>query len=144
MDKIIHTAAKKYDARLLIDLGQASDKLYFFFRQELTYPGPTPELPVRRHAIPNKGRIYDYIEDKYYNTLADWAQANGRSTSDILYGANRMYFKESITLDALLRYLNPAWRGDPQVPTPDMVRREQMELALGYIQQAAAVLSRMY
>ena len=139
MDKIIHTAAKKYDARHLIDLGQTSDKLYFFFRQELTDPG----LPLR-HAIPNKGRIYDYIEDKYYNTLADWAQANGRSTSDILYGANRMYFKESITLDALLRYLNPVWRDEPQVPTPDMVRREQMELALGYIQQAAAVLSRMY
>ena len=136
MDKIIHTAAKKYDPRQLIDLGQTSDKLYFFFRQELTEPG-TP----LRHAIPNNGRIYDYIVDKYHNTLADWAEANGRSTSDILYGANRMYFKESVTLDALLRYLNPAWR---DAPTADMVRREQMELALSYIQQAAALLSRMY
>lgn len=133
MDKIIHTAAKKYDARQLIDLGQTSDKLYFFFRQELTEPG----LP-RRHAIPNKSRIYDYIEDKYHNTLADWAEANGRSTEDILYGADRESFKESITLDALLRYLNPAWR---DAPTADMVRREQMELALSYIQQAAALLS---
>lgn len=136
MDKIIQTASKKYDARHLIDLGQTSDKLYFFFRQELTEPGLS-----RRHAIPNKGFIYDYTTNTHHTSLADWAEANGRTTSDILYGANRMYFKESVTLDALLRYLNPAWR---DAPTADMVRREQMELALSYIQQAAALLSRMY
>ena len=127
MDYIIHYAIRKgaYDHDLIG--GGLSSKKYFFFRQEFDIGDDIwrnikldkkSQATFRnkyniRHAIPNNGTIYDYTIGKHYDTLLDWAVANGRSLEDIMYGVNRPHYffpdKHHVSLDALLRILDPKW-----------------------------------
>lgn len=128
MDDIIHSASYGTETRLIdIDDDSSRIKYYFFFRQELdTAPIASGDVEkdlrdyqelkrtVLRHAIPNKGKMFDYIVGKHYKTLRDWAIANNRSLEDIVYGVNHIHFMQDrtvswITLDDLLYRLCPDW-----------------------------------
>ena len=115
MDTIIQKAAKTSGDRQLIDLsnGRRSENYYFFFKQELT----NNQNP-RRHMIPNKKKYFDYIEGKHYNTLEKWAQANGRTLDDIVYGEHRDTSQVWIGLDRLLSNLDSNWKWPEQVNPP--------------------------
>lgn len=100
---------------------------YFFFDSELDLPVQTDrkeyvELKNKhiRHLIPYRGRYYDYIVNKEYNTLKEWADENGKNVSSICYGINRIYQNTSyfdcanmyITLEKLLKFLDPNYTGE--------------------------------
>jgi hypothetical protein len=107
VDKVIHNAIKKgHSERGLLDPNVNS---YFFFKQELG-GGKKPQ-----HAIPNKKKIFDYIQHQYYDTVLDWAVANGLSLDDIMYGnVNSCY-----NLNELLTALDPKWRNNTNVSKSD-------------------------
>ena len=141
MDQIIHTAAKGGFEHKLVYIGDenSSTKYYFFFRQELDVPSIASGNAAKdeqaysnlksttlRHAIPNKGKIFDYIEGKHYKTLSEWALANGRSLEDIVYGVNHIHFGQNreqawFTLDQLLKFLDEDWEWPTEIeePKPD-------------------------
>lgn len=115
MDAVIHNAIQSgAKPNKLIKLGN-SGRYYFFFCQEIdNYDVP------RRHAVPNKGTIFDYIQRIHYKSLAEWASANGRKVHDICYGVNyddpdmpieRVY----VSIFTLLKKLDPTWAEDTQV-----------------------------
>ena len=127
MNKIITNAAKKNDSRRLVDIPDVHEPYYFFFMDELgvlmqsnKYPKSADSFrqyqelkkTTLRHMIPCKGEFYDYIVDKNYATLDEWARDNKQSTSNILYGRNRVFSNNHdsyIMLDDLLFTLNKNW-----------------------------------
>lgn len=109
----------------------AYTKLYFFFASELEL-NPTNDPVVYsqmkkdsiRHLIPYKGRYFDYTVHKEYNTLEEWAADNGKTTSDVLYGVNRIYnssepIRAYITLIQLLQFLDPNYKSETVVEVTD-------------------------
>ena len=67
-----------------------------------------------RHLIPNKGKFYDYVVGKHYNTLQEWAKDNKQSIHDIRYGindlgcdVNNIEGYRSVSLSGLMKYLHP-------------------------------------
>ena len=131
MDGIIH----KYPANNLLwkkDDASTWHKSYFFFRQELGVRGVMSgdvlkdqrdyaklKRDVLRHAILYKGKIYDYIVDKHYNTLSEWAEANGKTLNDIVYGVNHIHFgqdnhMEFCSLKDMMEQLAPGWKFPPE------------------------------
>jgi hypothetical protein len=135
MDNIIHKAAKKFGEHKLVEIDNLNNRLYFFFRQELMERG----VPMH-HAIPNKGRIYDYIVGAYYDTLHEWAEAWGRTTTDILYGCLRGGRIEYISLNALLLHLNPKWIETPRDVSPATIRQDNTARAIEYLRLAIDLL----
>jgi hypothetical protein len=83
----------------MVDVPGTTKDLYFFFAQEIEADVP------KHHAIPNKNKIFDYIDGVYYDTLDQWAVANGRILGDIRYG--RATNDESITIDVFARSIKP-------------------------------------
>lgn len=106
-------------------------KLYFFFKSEMDispHPKGYPRAQIR-HLVPYKGRYYDYIVKKEYNTLEEWAEDNNQNTWDIVYGVNSVHNREPsrrvveyITLDKLLEFLDPGYKNEVPsliLPTQD-------------------------
>ena len=107
VDKVIHNAIKKgHSERGLLDPNVNS---YFFFKQELD-GSKKPQ-----HAVPNKKKMFDYIKHQYYDTVLDWAVANGLSLDDIMYGNVKSYYN----LNELLTALNPNWKNYTDVSKID-------------------------
>ena len=114
MDAIIHNAHAKYGRSLGTNLSSP----YFFLAKEVGIPVPANrdeyqylKTNIIRHLTMSNGRYYDYIVDKYYDTLKEWAQANNSSVQDISFGINRViigkkFVKKSIELTDLLKQLD--------------------------------------
>ena len=102
IDRIVQSAAKKYNPKRMVDVPETYNNLYFFFRHETELGSP------KHHAIPNKNKIFDYIDGVYYDTLDQWAVANGRTLNDIMYGvASQNGTTTWITIESFARSINP-------------------------------------
>lgn len=123
-EKLTGTYGKWYDF----------SKLYFFFDSELELKetqDPVVYAQMKndsiRHLIPYKGRYFDYVANKEYKTLREWAEDNGKSLSNIRYGKHKFYLRGSwdkvesahISLDQLLKFLDPKYNGEPVVEVSD-------------------------
>lgn len=66
-----------------------------------------------RHCKIEYGGYYDYIANKSFKTLSDWAKDCGSDVSKIRYGINRVYrtngIHASVTLKRLLEYIGPVY-----------------------------------
>jgi hypothetical protein len=66
-----------------------------------------------RHCKVEYGGYYDYIVNKSFRTLTDWAKDCGSDTSHIRYGVNRTYrpngVHSSVSLTQLLLYIGPVY-----------------------------------
>ena len=138
-------------------------KLYFFFKSELNV---SPHQSTSdesynafkqkniRHLIPYKGHYYDYIVNKEYDTLEEWAIDNNQNVWDIVYGVNSVHNREPsrrvveyITLDKLLEFLDPDYQGDVpilQLPisTHDIIQDVMTEIN-GMTQQLELMKSKL-
>jgi len=133
MDSIIHNnAVGSSNVINPIDLAKLTNtpmrralcKLYFFFNRELTVNNTNDPVVYNqlkndsiRHLIPYKGHYFDYIVNKEYNTLHEWAEENGEDVGNICYGVNRVFnFAEPvrvyIKLQQLLAFLHPNYTGE--------------------------------
>lgn len=159
MDSIIINASD-FGKRELTHFPEApyGKNLYFFFRQELEIPAICTgnvendisayadlKKTTLRHLIPNKRSYYDYIVQKHYKTLAEWAEANGRTVDDILYGVNHIHFDQNreqayMPLKELLHMIAPNWVDAPQ-PDADADRFVLIRTKLDNMQ---ALLNEMY
>ena len=104
----------------------AFTKLYFFFNRELTVNNTNDPVVYNqlkndfiRHLIPYKGRYFDYIVNKEYKTLREWADDNGEDVGNICYGVNRVFnFTEPVRvyvrLHQLLEFLDPNYKDEKQ------------------------------
>lgn len=106
---------------------------YFFFQQELDISSVSDEKEYQhvknqliRHLVPYGNVYYDYIVGKEYSTLAEWARDNSWSVTDIRYGVvkkHRNYVNDPvvayITLDTLVKHLDPNYKGDHVVEVTD-------------------------
>jgi hypothetical protein len=65
-----------------------------------------------RHCKLNKdGRFYDYIADKFFNTLEEWVEDCNSSTRDVLFGYNKFDGRRSyISLIHLLTHIGPVFK----------------------------------
>lgn len=109
----------------------AYEKPYFFFKSEInlnTTNDPVVYSQMKkdsiRHLIPYKNGYFDYIIHKEYTTLRDWAEDNGKTLDDILYGVNRVYcytepVRAYVTLNKLLKFLNPNYTGESVAEVSD-------------------------
>lgn len=137
MDAIIHKCAANSSVLMTADeLNEHTgttirwEKPYFFFRTELDLPvAPNwteyNQLKAEhiRHMIPYKGKYFDYVTHREYDTLNDWAVDNGKTLDDIVYGVNfvhRVMFVSGVnrgreqrgfvTLETLLKHLEPTFQ----------------------------------
>jgi len=66
-----------------------------------------------RHCKIDYSGYYDYIVNKSFKTLADWAADCGSDVSHIRYGINRVYrphgMHVSVSLQRLLEYIGPVY-----------------------------------
>jgi hypothetical protein len=106
---------------------------YFFFKQELEQPPVVDHVDYSalkhssiRHLIPHKGRYYDYVVDREYKSLSEWANANGQSLDNICYGVVKKHRAHSynpivfwVTLLDLVNYLDPNYTAPPKIVIPD-------------------------
>jgi len=127
INRIIFATSKNNNDSNLIDSDflwytDSSKKMYFFFVQEINLPlverhtkkyDEQKKLFIR-HLIPHKGKFYDYVVGKHYNTLQEWAKDNKRTINDIRYGVNDLGCNvnnvegyTSVSLQALMKYLHP-------------------------------------
>lgn len=129
MDAIIHKCAAKSSVLMTADeLNEHTgnntirwEKPYFFFRTEIELPDVVTweeynqlKLDHIRHMIPYKGRYFDYVTHREYDTLDDWAADNGRTVDDIVYGVNFVHRtmnaskqRAFVSLDTLIKHLDP-------------------------------------
>ena len=129
MDSIIHKHAANSSVLMTADeINQYTgttpiswEKPYFFFRTELDLPVATNwtdynQLKAEhiRHMIPYKGKYFDYVTHREYDTLNDWAVDNGKTVNDIVYGVNFVHRvncgyeqRGFVTLETLIRHLEP-------------------------------------
>jgi hypothetical protein len=105
---------------------------YFFFDRELEHESLVDEVEYARlknesirHLIPYSGRYYDYIAQKEYNTLSEWAVDNGETLENIHYGVVKKHRKNAanpivdwVKLDLLMTYLEPNYN---QAPVPNLL-----------------------
>ena len=70
-------------------------KPYFFLRKELAImPEDWKDAKAHgeiRHCILNKGKFFDYVVDKKFDTFEEWLADAGGTMSDVLYGVNRIH-----------------------------------------------------
>jgi hypothetical protein len=132
MDSIIHNRASKSSVIMTADeinqyIGTntiKSEKLYFFFKTELDLPVATTWAEYNnlktehiRHMIPYRGKYFDYITHREYDTLNDWAEDNGKTLDDIVYGVNFVHTVNLgheqigfVTLETLIKHLEPSFQ----------------------------------
>ena len=132
MDSIIHKHAANSSVLMTADeINQYTgttpiswEKPYFFFRTELDLPVAPNWTEYNRlkaehirHMIPYKGKYFDYITHREYNTLNDWAVDNGKTVDDIVYGVNFVHRTFDacrqigfVTLETLIRHLEPTFQ----------------------------------
>ena len=132
MDSIIHNKAANSSVIMTADeinqyIGPntiKSEKLYFFFKTELELPVATTWAEYNnlkaehiRHMIPYKGKYFDYVTHREYDTLNDWAVDNGKTVDDIVYGVNFVHRTFDacrqvgfVTLETLIRHLDPTFQ----------------------------------
>ena len=132
MDSIIHKHAANSSVLMTADeINQYTgttpiswEKPYFFFRTELDLPVEPNWTEYNRlkaehirHMIPYKGKYFDYITHREYNTLNDWAVDNGKTVDDIVYGVNFVHRTFDacrqigfVTLETLIRHLEPTFQ----------------------------------
>ena len=109
---------------------------YFFLKRELLVTNlrhfkAEKAVGGIRHAIEYKGKWFDYIIKREFNTLADWATDAGAFLDEILYGTNRVHQQDFdkttknnivyrkpvyVTLERLLRCLNFPIPAPIQIP----------------------------
>jgi hypothetical protein len=129
MDSIIHKHAANSSVLMTADeINQYTgttpiswEKPYFFFRTEMDLPvAPNWTKYNRlkaehiRHMIPYKGKYFDYVTHREYDTLNDWAVDNGKTVDDIVYGVNFVHRVNAgyeqrgfVTLETLIKHLEP-------------------------------------
>jgi len=82
-----------------------------------------------RHCKVEYGGYYDYIVNKSFRTLADWAKDCGSDTSHIRYGVNRTYrpngVHASMNLAQLLLYIGPVYDIEQKVQ-PEQISDSQI------------------
>jgi hypothetical protein len=129
MDSIIHKHAANSSVLMTADeINQYTgttpiswEKPYFFFRTELDLPVAPNWTEYNRlkaehirHMIPYKGKYFDYVTHREYDTLNDWAVDNGKTVNDIVYGVNFVHRTFDacrqvgfVTLETLIKHLEP-------------------------------------
>jgi len=158
MDSIIQKAAKKYQYLAHLDTG--GHKPHFFFHSDFDVSAnkryksrQSGESRINfckrhgiRHAVPNKGKIYDYTEGKHYNTLRDWADANHQRVEDISYGSYDptnplagMYGPAHVSLNDLLVSWDPTWASPEDVQKADIKETEDRDKAIKDIRNVLSV-----
>ena len=132
MDSIIHKHAANSSVLMTADeINQYTgttpiswEKPYFFFRTELDLPVAPNWTEYNRlkaehirHMIPYKGKYFDYVTHREYDTLNDWAVDNGKTVDDIVYGVNFVHRTFDacrqvgfVTLETLIRHLDPTFQ----------------------------------
>ena len=132
MDSIIHKHAANSSVLMTADeINQYTgttpiswEKPYFFFRTELDLPVAPNWTEYNRlkaehirHMIPYKGKYFDYVTHREYDTLNDWAVDNGKTVNDIVYGVNFVHRTFDacrqvgfVTLETLIRHLDPTFQ----------------------------------
>lgn len=132
MDSIIHNRASKSSVIMTAnEINQYVganvinwEKPYFFFRSEMDLPvGPTwteynkIKAEHIRHMIPYKGKYFDYITHREYDTLLEWAHDNGKTLDDIVYGVNFVHRvtigheqRGFVSLETLIKHLEPGFQ----------------------------------
>lgn len=132
MDSIIHKHAANSSVLMTADeINQYTgstpiswEKPYFFFRTELDLPVAPNWTEYNRlkaehirHMIPYKGKYFDYVTHREYDTLNDWAVDNGKTVDDIVYGVNFVHRTFDacrqvgfVTLETLIRHLEPTFQ----------------------------------
>jgi hypothetical protein len=68
----------------------------FFLRSELSFRTPKDwrealNRGLIHHCKPVNGKWYDYITNKHYDSLKEWANNCNATFDDILFGVNRIY-----------------------------------------------------
>jgi len=129
MDSIIHKHAANSSVLMTADeINQYTgttpiswEKPYFFFRTELDLPVAPNWTEYNRlkaehirHMIPYKGKYFDYVTHREYDTLNDWVVDNGKTLDDIVYGVNFVHRVNAgheqrgfVTLETLIKHLEP-------------------------------------
>lgn len=113
MDQIIMNAFAKYGR----SLGTTISSPYFFLKRELDLNIPTTPKEYQdmkdttiRHLTISGNRYYDYIVDKYYDTLKEWANENDSKLNDVMFGMNRLigtkFVRKYDTLGEILKQLD--------------------------------------
>jgi hypothetical protein len=132
MDSIIHNKAANSSVVMTADeINQYTgdnttnwQKPYFFFRSEMNVAdSPNWEefnklkTDTIRHMIPYKGKYFDYITHREYDTLLEWAHDNGKTLDDIVYGVNSVHNvaarckqRAFVTLETLIKHLDPGFQ----------------------------------
>lgn len=130
------------------------DRPYFFFERELSILAETDEKHYQdvkthsiRHLVPYKGRYFDYITHKEYDSLSQWASANGEALDNILYGVVKKHRAHAskpvvvyVRLDKLIQYLDPDYNIKPTIEIPEV---PSMEALLAEFDDALQQLSRI-
>jgi hypothetical protein len=88
---------------------------YFFLKRELTVTNQEEYYRAKRlnnirHCKPYRGKWLDYVVQREFTTLKEWANDAGFTVDDILYGVNRVHMKDIkppkyVSLQHLLNYL---------------------------------------
>lgn len=129
---------KSNEQKYLIDFNKISkyknenvgdtSKPYFFLNKELNVRSVVEynhakQLGKIRHVIAYKGKWFDYIVKREFNTLSEWAIDAGGTIDDILFGVNRVH-----ELDH-----NKSTYDNPVYQTPVFVTLEALLDHLGYV-----------
>ena len=129
MDSIIHKHAANSSVVMTADeinryTGTSAiswEKPYFFFITEMDVAdSPNWEeynklkTDTIRHMIPYKGKYFDYVVHREYDTLLEWAHDNSKTLDDIVYGVNFVHNVASgckqrafVSLETLINHLEP-------------------------------------
>lgn len=132
MDSIIHNRASKSSVVMTAnEINQYTgtnainwEKPYFFFRSEMDVPDSPDweeynklKTDTIRHMIPYKGKYFDYVTHREYDTLNDWAHDNSKTLNDIVYGVNFVHNvgygskqRAFVSLETLIKHLDPGFQ----------------------------------
>ena len=127
---------------------------YFFFEHELSISVISDENEYQavkklfiRHLVPYKGRYFDFITHKEYDSLNDWAKNNGWTLNDIRYGVVKKHrshtrnpLVEYVHLDKLIDYLDPDYKTKHTVESSEV---PSMEALLAEFDDALQKLTRI-
>ena len=127
---------------------------YFFFKKELVLPSVTDPVKYTRlkrttlrRLVPYKGRYFDFITHNEYDSLSDWAAANGEPLDNILYGVIKKHRAHThnpvvayVHLDKLIDHLDPDYNINLTVEIPEV---RSMEALLAEFDDALQQLNRI-
>lgn len=116
------------------------ERPYFFFAREVEFAGVKDEKEYQdiknrliRHLVPYNNRYYDYIANKEFATLVEWAKYNGWTLPDIRYGVvkkHRDYVYDPVIayvdLDTLLEHLDPTYGETDTAEIPEMSDKQKL------------------